>query len=80
MKNFMKTNKKIKLDEDLISKILNENDAVEIGIFMSILAYGYIKCCGIDNKRFLKSLENSLKTIEKTKKEIGHGRKEFTSN
>lgn len=48
-----------------IEKIMNKNDVIEAGIFISILSYEYMKFYNISQKNFLKSLKNSLEILEK---------------
>jgi len=56
--------KKIELTENLMKRIL-ENEVPEVGVFISILIYQYIKTTTMTKKQFLKSLKNSLRDIEK---------------
>lgn len=56
--------KKIELHDKLIQRIFL-NEAPDIGVFMSILAYEYIKICDISIRDYLKSMENSLKKLQK---------------
>jgi hypothetical protein len=62
-------NKKLKLEtmqdiDDLVNEIINENDGRNIGIFMSLLAFKYIKCFGLTKEQYFESLENSLNKLE----------------
>ena len=47
----------------LIDDILKEN-SIEVGIFISMVSYEYMKKYNIDDKHFLNSLKNSLKILE----------------
>lgn len=55
---------KLQLTEDLTTEIIEENSAIESGIFISLLAYKYIKICSITREQFLDSLNNSLDKLE----------------
>lgn len=49
----------------MIEKILKEESCIEIGVFISLLSFYFIKSYDISIKEFIKSLKNSLETLEK---------------
>ena len=57
----------VKKARKLIRKIINENEAPEIGIFISMLSYSFMQVCGIKQEDFIRSLKNSLKILEEKK-------------
>lgn len=61
---------KLQLTENLATEIIEENSAIESGIFISLLAYKYIKICNITREQFLNSLNNSLDILERKFKYI----------
>ena len=50
--------------KELIDELMKE-DNVEIGIFISLLSYNFMKKSGLPQKAFIKSLKNSLKICKK---------------
>ena len=52
--------------EKLMKEILKE-EMVEVGIFITLLSYNFIKQTGLPEKEFLKSLKRSLKICKKEK-------------
>lgn len=52
----------------LINKILKE-DSIEVGIFISMLSYEYLKKTNITEKQFARSLKNSIKILNKSEAE-----------
>ena len=56
------------MEAEIATKIINQvikEGSVEAGIFISILSYNFITNFGVKRADFLKSLKNSLKTIDK---------------
>lgn len=53
----------VKKTQKLLDEILDENE-VEIGIFISLLSYNFIRQSGLTKRAFLKALKNSLKICE----------------
>lgn len=51
--------------KNLIDKILKEN-CIEIGIFISMLSYEYMKKNNITQTQFERSLKNSIKILKET--------------
>ena len=52
--------------QKLINKILKGNLPTDEGIFISLLSQEYMKKYNIPKKHFIRSLQNSLKILEKT--------------
>ena len=48
-----------------IDKMIFKYDSSDLGIFVSLYAYEYIKFHKITKKEFLKSLENSLDILDR---------------
>lgn len=59
----------VKKARKLIRKIILENEATEVGIFISMLSFQFIQACGITQDEFISSLKNSLKIIGGTQDE-----------
>lgn len=55
----------IQKTEKLINKILKE-DCTEVGIFISLLSYEYMKKYNITKTQFERSLKNSIKILKET--------------
>lgn len=49
----------------MIEKIINKEKCTEVGIFISMLSFYFIKSYDISIKEFIKSLKNSLEILEK---------------
>lgn len=58
---------KIRKANKMINEILKE-DNIEIGIFISMLSYEYIRQSNITEKQFINSLKNSLEQLKKEEK------------
>lgn len=55
---------RVKLNEKLIRRMIQSNNATDLGVFISVLSYEYIRTCNITKKQFFTSLRNSFKIIE----------------
>ena len=53
------------LTEELTNDIIEKQDSKVVGVFMSLLAYKYIKMYGLTREQFLNSLNYSLDKLEK---------------
>ena len=55
---------KVELTQELVFDIIDNNDAKNTGIFISLLANEFINKYGITREEFLTSLVNSLNILE----------------
>lgn len=53
----------VKKARKMIRKIINENEATEIGIFISMLSFQFMQVCNLSEEDFIRSLKNSLKIL-----------------
>ena len=56
--------KEINLTKELARYIIKENDAINTGIFISLLSFYYQEKYDVTIEDFIKSLKNSIKKLE----------------
>ena len=52
--------------ENTINKLFKENDSVELGIFISLISYNYLKCFDLTKEQFMNSLSNSIDKLKES--------------
>jgi len=58
----------ITFTEKVMDALVESFSAEELGLFITLLSDKYIKYYGITDKKFIKSLTNSLKTLKEDDK------------